>query len=219
MLKFDVASVPTWLLTILIISNSMWIVVYILAIRLGFKEKTYSIPMTALATNLSWEFIFSFVQPHPAPILYSTMGWVVFDFVLAYQYLKFGKSDFIPNLSTKWVPAVFMVAVLFAAPLVLAITQHFGDEGWHAAYIDNMMMSIMFPLMLLRRNSVAGQSLYIAVLKGVSTMIAAACFTYIFGVYPLILTMAFIAGCFDILYMVMVYAKCREQGINPWLRA
>ncbi len=48
-------------------SGFFWTVVYILIIKLGFQEKTYGIPKTALCANLSWEFIFSFIHPHDVP--------------------------------------------------------------------------------------------------------------------------------------------------------
>jgi hypothetical protein len=43
-------------------SGIFWTLVYLLIIRLGFRDKTYGMPITALCANISWEFIFSFMN-------------------------------------------------------------------------------------------------------------------------------------------------------------
>ena len=37
------------------ISGLAWTIVYIDAIRIGFRQKTYAIPMAALGLNFAWE--------------------------------------------------------------------------------------------------------------------------------------------------------------------
>jgi hypothetical protein len=37
-----------------------WAVAYVLIIRRGFLDKTYGVPMVALAGNIVWEFLFAF---------------------------------------------------------------------------------------------------------------------------------------------------------------
>ena len=50
----QMAQVPLWLGAVNVIGDVLWIIAYILAIRKGFQEKTYGIPMMCIALNLSW---------------------------------------------------------------------------------------------------------------------------------------------------------------------
>src|SRR6266852_2809478 len=42
-------------------SGICWTLVYLLIIKHGFQDKTYGMPLWALAANISWEFIFAFM--------------------------------------------------------------------------------------------------------------------------------------------------------------
>jgi hypothetical protein len=95
-------------------------------------------------------------------------------------------------------------------------------------------MSVLFVAMLARRDSIQGQSLYIALGKFLGTLFAfvlaihwAPAFgsavvdhqlraptpmpALVYWIYPLIFF-------FDVLYIWLVYQQCRKEGINPWRR-
>jgi hypothetical protein len=40
------------------LSGLAWTVVYIEAIRVGFTQRTYALPVVALALNIAWESIY-----------------------------------------------------------------------------------------------------------------------------------------------------------------
>ena len=42
-----------------IVSGLAWTVVYVDAIRIGFKDRSYAIPAAALALNFAWEAIYA----------------------------------------------------------------------------------------------------------------------------------------------------------------
>ena len=211
--KLDIATMPPIALAVLMGSGLSWSIAYVLIIRKSARDKTFGMPMTALCANLTWEFIFSFVQPHPFPIVLCNYAWLALDFVLAYQFLRYGREDFVRNLSLRWFyPLIgFIVAVSAAAILILA--RHFDDEGWHAGILINILMSPLFVGMELRRDSVERQSLGIADAKFVGTQLAILGFSLNFPVPPLILWMWVLILVFALTYVSMVYAKSRQLGV------
>ena len=197
-------------------SGVFWTAVYILIIRLGFRDKTYGMPIAALCANISWEFIFSFLYPHDPPQNYITMVWFAFDLVIVFQILRFGRVEFEPV----WLfyPA-FILGLLVSFGAILAITVEFNDwDGKYAAFGQNLMMSVLFVAMLLKRRNVKGQSIYIALFKMAWTLLPSILF---FLRYPNSPLLNFLYGAifvFDLIYAVLLYAKHRELGINPWRR-
>lgn len=70
--------------------------VYIDCIRLGIKQKTYGIPLFALALNIAWEGLYSFLGLK-LPIRIQTIVniiWFIFDLIIVVSYFKYGKNDF-----------------------------------------------------------------------------------------------------------------------------
>lgn len=45
---------------LIVTSGICWSIVYIECIRIGFKEKTYCMPLFALGLNIAWEGIYAF---------------------------------------------------------------------------------------------------------------------------------------------------------------
>jgi hypothetical protein len=46
-------------LALTLLSGVAWTVVYAVAIRIGFQQRTYAIPAVALALNIAWETIYA----------------------------------------------------------------------------------------------------------------------------------------------------------------
>jgi hypothetical protein len=200
----------------MIIGGIFWSVTYILIIRQGYKDKTYSMPLAALCANISWEAIFSFIHPHSPPQLYINYAWFILDVLIVFQFLKFGKSEF-PNFSIKQFIASFVFALVLALCSVLFITYEFNDwKGAYAAFGQNLMMSILFISMLINRNSLRGQSIYIAVFKMLGTGVSSLAFYLYQPISQGSLLMPFlyisIFVC-DIIYLSLIYQKYKEYKL------
>jgi hypothetical protein len=197
-------------------SGILWTAVYLLIIRLGFREKTYGMPITALCANVSWEFIFSFIYPQAPPQNYVNVVWFVFDLVIVLQTLRFGRSAL--QREALFYPALILGMVAgFSA--IMAITNEFNDmDGKYAAFGQNLMMSVLFVAMLLKRQNITGQSVYIAIFKMIGTLLPAVLFFLRFPTSPLLNFLYISIFVFDLIYVALLYAKHRELGINPWLR-
>ncbi|MFL6512110.1 MAG: hypothetical protein ACJ70X_04120 [Nitrososphaera sp.] len=201
---------------LMIIGGIFWSITYILIIRQGYKDKTYSMPLAALCANISWEAIFSFIHPHSPPQLYINYAWFILDVFIVFQFLKFGKSEF-PNFSIKQFIASFVFALVLAFCSILFITYEFDDwRGAYAAFGQNLMMSILFISMLLNRNSLRGQSIYIAIFKMLGTGVSSLAFYLYQPISQGSLLMPFlyisIFVC-DIVYLSLIYQKYREHKL------
>jgi len=213
-LRMKVSPELTWSLEIG--SGIFWTLVYLLIIRLGFRDKTYGMPITALCANISWEFIFSFMIPHDSPQNYINVVWFVFDLIIVCQTLRFGRTVFEPR--QLFYPA-FVLGLVTSFGVILAITYEFSDwDGKYAAFGQNLMMSVLFIAMLLKRRDVSGQSVYIALFKMLGTLLPSILFYLRFPTSVLLNSLYVSIFVFDSIYLVMLYAKHRELGINPWIR-
>lgn len=205
--------------TLQISSGVFWTLVYILIIKRGFQDKSLGMPLVALCANISWEFIFSFIYPHAPPQIYVNVVWFLFDVAILFQALKFGRFDFNRNLPAKLFYPTLALTLLMSFCAVLFTSYEFKDfDGKYAAFGQNLMMSVMFVSMLLRRNSVSGQSIYIALFKMTGTLLPSILF-FLLLPSSLLLNFLYVAiFIFDLIYFVMLYRKCLEAGINPWTR-
>ena len=195
-------------------SGVFWTAVYVLIIRLGFRDQTYGMPITALCANISWEFIFSFLYPHAAPQNYINVVWFVLDLVIVFQSLRFGRVAF--ERAWLFYPA-FILGLVVSFGTILAITLEFSDwDGKYAAFGQNLMMSVLFVAMLLKRRDVKGQSIYIALFKMAGTLLPSILFFLRFPSSSLLNFLYVSIFVFDLIYAVLLYAKHKELGIDPW---
>jgi hypothetical protein len=223
-----------------------WMVAYVLVVYRGFRDRAYGIPMAALAANLSWEFIWSFVLDP-----YSDLGhvlaipWFAVDLVIAWQCWTYGGNHVAEPFLRRNFRKVFVAAVAVAFPILYLSFQELHDtQAQYTGSGINLMMSLLFVSMLLNRTDVAGQSMYIAVFKWLGTFFAwiaaglhatttveapwpssLASFvteTARHGTYPLtplINTFYLVTFLVDILYAVLLRARLRSAGVPPWRRA
>lgn len=219
-----------------------WLFAYIAIIWRGFKERSSGMPMLALSTNISWEAIYSFFyQPFSNPLHYTSIAWFFFDLPIAFQCFLYGSDDFQTQFAKKNFRNIFLVAIAISFTIILSCFYEFNDpQGLYTAFGTNLMMSILFVYMLIRRDDVHGQSFYIALFKWIGTLFAfLSCFEFpvdvntplnistvltefisaqSYPLTPLIKVLYSLTFCFDILYIVLVYRKCKEKSINPWAR-
>ena len=150
---------------ILLAGGIFWILTYIFIISKGFKDKTYGMPLIALCANISWEFIFSFIFPHTPPQLFINYLWFGLDIIIVIQFLKYGKNEF-SNLSSSKLYTLFTFLIVSEFGIILVSSITIGEfKGVYSAFGQNLLMSILFIMMLFKRNSLRGQSIYIAIFK------------------------------------------------------
>ena len=198
------------------IGHLLWAVAYILIIRRARLDKLHGMPAAALCANLAWEFSFALVFPsHPLVLRAVYFGWLVMDLVIAWQYLQYGRAVFTPRLPPGWFLPSFAAGLLVALVFTITYTVQFDDQGLVAAFIGNTLMSGLFIDMLLRRGSVRGQSLAIAVCKMLATALVALNAVARTPDAPFLYSLCAISFLFDLIYSAGVYAQTRRDGLNP----
>jgi len=202
-----------------------WVVAYVLMIRRGFLDKSYGMPMVALCLNVSWEFCFTFLTDIEVTYRVANGLFLAFDLGVLYTCYRFGRDDFDwPILKERFLTFLTSTLALSLVGVYLFVTA-FGDTyGGLFAAINTPFYSALLIAMLLRRNSVRGQSLYIglAILIGdaagyLPTLFAAK--QGMVDVTPLWISSYYAyTVLFNIAYIGIYWIIARRDGVNPWTR-
>jgi hypothetical protein len=219
MLKNPVTLDPSLEIFLQVGSGFFWTLTYILILRRGYKDKTYGMPVLALCANLSWEFTFAFIFPHPTPQLYINYVWLLFDTGILIQYFYYGHQDFVRNLPKQLFVPAFLVKLVLSALTIILISYEFDEFiGIYAAFGQNLLMSVLFISLLLKRYNISGQSIYIALFKMIGTILPSVLF-YNYFPKSYLLQLLYLAILFyDLVYFFMLYTRTKAAGINPWRR-
>lgn len=107
------------------------------------------------------------------PQLYIKYVCFLLELVIVIQYLKFGKLEFRKYFHKKFFYTAFFSTFAVTFLNMLFITHQFviNKGAIYTAFLDNLLMSILFIYMFLFHGDVRGKSMYISITK----MIATAC--------------------------------------------
>jgi hypothetical protein len=197
-----------------VISGICWTVVYIVGIRVGFRDRSYAIPFYALALNIAWELlhaVFGFRAGVSVQTIVNTI-WFAFDVGILYTYFKYGRKYFFAGLPASGFIGWSVLGLLTAFCVEYAFIKEFGVAvgAGYSAFLQNLLMSVLFIAMLVRRGNKEGQSRYIAVSKWLGTLAP----TIQFGIlgdggFPggsfLILVLGTFCSVFDLIYIWMLF--------------
>ena len=205
-------------LILTVISGICWTVVYIEGIRVGFRDRSYAIPFYALALNIAWELlhtIFGFRTGVSVQTIINAV-WFMFDVGILFTYFKYGQRYFPRNLRSREFVSWSVLGLATALGVEYAFVREFGVAvgAGYSAFLQNLLMSVLFINMFVRRGSSEGQSLYIAVSKWIGTLAP----TILFGIvgdggFPngsfLILLLGISCSVFDLIYVWMLFKPGR----------
>jgi hypothetical protein len=204
-------------LALTLLSGLCWTIVYIDGIRLGFREKTYAMPLWALALNFFWEIFNSILGYRDvgfdAQVIINIV-WAIFDVFLVVTYFRYGHryvKAYIPYKTfVSWSLLVFAVAAMVEYAFVLEFGLAHGRA--YAAFLQNLLMSVLFIAMFIARRGGEGQSLTIAVGKWIGTLAPTILFGLIGGdgmpgPNTFLLIVGLLCSLFDILYILLLTRK------------
>jgi len=210
-----------------VISGLCWTIVYLEGIRIGFRDKSYAIPFYALALNFAWEGLYTFfgfrINGVNVQNIFNAV-WLTFDIGILYTYFKFGHKYFRTGLKdpsadrdgadkTPFI-AWSVLGLVTAFALQYALLKEFGvaKGAGYSAFLQNLLMSVLFIAMLAGRGTREGQSLSIAINKWIGTLAP----TILYGVigeggFPrgsfLILVAGILCSVFDLIYIRMLLVR------------
>ena len=197
-----------------VVSGICWTVVYLEGIRVGFRDRSYAIPFYALALNFAWELLHTVFGFRTGVSLQTIINavWFTFDVGILYTYFKYGRKYFPGYLPARWFTGWSILGLLTALGVEYAFIREFGVAvgAGYSAFLQNLLMSVLFINMLVKRGSREGQSLNIAVNKWIGTLAP----TILFGIvgdggFPkgsfLILVLGIFCSIFDLTYVCMLF--------------
>ncbi|MFD9306758.1 hypothetical protein ACFWCB_29530 [Streptomyces sp. NPDC060048] len=194
-------------LLLTLVSGLAWTVVYVEAIRVGLRDRTYAMPVAALALNFAWESTYAVNDFRTGVSAQGVVNvvWAVADVVILYTYLRYGRAE-LPGFVTRPLFALWSVLVFATAFAVQWLfLAHFGshDASRYSAFLQNLLMSGLFIAFYASRRGRHGQSLVIAVAKWIGTLAP----TFLFGVVedaPFILGLGLLCAVFDLVYVALL---------------
>lgn len=158
-------------------SGIFWTVTYVCVVWTGLRDRTYAMPFLAMAMNIVWEFLFTFVFPSVGGVMQEAINgvWFALDVAIVAVYLRYWRSDYPRNLPERFFWPMCALTIVLVTPVMVATVSVFGrdDGSVYTAYIDNLIMSVLFVSMLVRRGDRRGQSMWIAWGKLLGTLTAA----------------------------------------------
>jgi hypothetical protein len=200
-----------------VLSGVAWTTVYIVAIRIGFKQQTYAIPIAALSLNIAWEWIYSIhdLANAPGPQAYINLAWAVADVVILYTFFRYGRAE-LPTFVTRPVFIAWGIAMLSASVTIqLLFIGEFGlinmRAAQYSAFLQNLLMSGLFLAMFVARRGARGQSLTIGFAKWIGTLAP----TLVFGVIGhsrFILGIGILCSVFDLAYIALLLSALRVRS-------
>lgn len=204
------------LINILIITSGIcWSVVYADSIRIGFRQKTYCMPLFALGLNIAWEGIYSFtdlfLRHSYGAQAFANAVWFILDIFIVITFLKYGKEEVHGQLGKKLFFFWAILALIACFVLQILFFVEFGDvEGEkYSAFLQNLAMSVSYLYLLNRRRSSAGQSMRIAICKCIGTLTPT-----IFGTIEgntFILVTGILCFLFDLLYIYCLHYVIQKE--------
>ncbi|HEV8280724.1 MAG TPA: hypothetical protein VGQ02_02600 [Candidatus Limnocylindrales bacterium] len=210
---------PALVTALTLISGVSWTVVYLEIINRGFRDRTYGMPLFALAFNVGWEFIFGFLVGEGYSLQrIVNVVWFVFDVVIVVTYFRYGRLEYPATVQRWFIP--WSVTAFVVAFAILYVAHFEFEDFWgarYSAFAQNLMMSILFIAMLVGRDDVRGQSMYVAIFKWLGTL-APTIQMYGQTGSNLILVLGIAVFLYDVIYIAMLYRKFGELGLNPFTR-
>lgn len=196
------------LVTILILFSGLaWTVVYIESIRIGFAQRTYAMPLVALGLNLGWEWLYAVTGIADGGDVQSWVNlvWALADCLILYTFIRFGYKEFSARLSKQdfgiWTVLVLATSITLQILFYVEFGSHMG--GIYSAFLQNLLMSGLFIAMFYSRGGSRGQSLTIAIAKGMGTLAPTIQGGIIEGI-SFILVVGILCFLFDVVYIVLL---------------
>jgi hypothetical protein len=145
-----------WTIGLVDVGTAFWLVLYVLAIIGGLRQRTYLVPLAAIAANFSWELIAAVYRVAPVRLWHiGDILWLGLDAGIVYTLLRYGRQQqLIPELK-RFFYAIVSCTFVFGLLAQLALEQALSDEyGFLDAYMISVMMSVLFYFFYFaRRNS------------------------------------------------------------------
>jgi hypothetical protein len=195
------------------ISGIAWTVVYIEAIRLGFRYKTYAMPIAALGLNIAWEWTYAVqgLASDPQLQAWVNLVWALADVVIVVTFFRFGRKE-LPGFVSRplfiaWGAAIILSSFLVQWLFIVEFGTADHKAATYSAFLQNLLMSGLFIAMFVARRGPRGQSLVIGIAKWLGTLAP----TILFGFLAdslFVIGIGLLCSVFDLAYIgLLLWAR------------
>lgn len=133
-----------------------WVVTYAALVMEIIKRKFVEMPFFIAAGNITWEFVWSFFYHPDTGQLYSLsyQGAFLLDVFIFYSVFKYGSKQIeIPLFKKHFKLIAFALLVMWLPLNYFFVAQGYDTTiGANSGYILNLIISLLYPLLLLRSN-------------------------------------------------------------------
>ena len=189
--------------------GGFWMISYSIAIYKGIKDKSYAMPFLALCLNISWEILYfkKVLNGGDGGLLWTVMDsiWLILDSGILITYFLYGKKYYPDKLKNYfWIFSIFQLIIA-----MLIMNEFYINYPFHAkinaGFFINIVMSMLFIDMLIKRNGKEGQSIILAITKFIGTLVATILSGFCFGAINRIsLVLGGVSAVVDIIYIYLL---------------
>ena len=189
--------------------GGFWMISYSIAIYQGIKDKSYAMPFFALCLNISWEILYfkKVLNGGDGGLLWTVMDsiWLILDSGILITYFLYGKKYYPDKLKNYfWIFSIFQLIIAMLIMNEFYINYPFHAKI-HAGFFINIVMSMLFIDMLIKRNGKEGQSIILAITKFIGTLVATILSGFCFGAINRIsLVLGGVSAVVDIIYIYLL---------------
>lgn len=198
-----------------VVSGLLWSLAYVLMLRRGSVDRVSGVPLLAFAPAITWELIYGVVRPTRELPPFVVPLWLVLDTGIVLQYLRHREREG----RRAWSRLRLLVTLAICFAIELSVIHDLDDrDGVWSGFAVNVIMSLAFVAMIRGRRDVRGQSIYIALLKMLGTLVTAPHAYALHGDQWSLRVFMAVSLLADLTYVALVARQCRAQGIRPWSR-
>ncbi len=212
----EIYTVPQ--LVVFITGCGLWAVVYLLLIRNFLRDQFIEMPIVAAASNFAWEFLWAFVFVTDMGRLmnWGYKLWFFLDVFIFAAVLRYGMDQVhIPRFKKAYLPLMIAILLAFGAGYYFFTAEGYDTPtGLTSGMLANVVISGLYPFMMLRRPSLKGISTSIAWLKMIGTGLITV-FTFMFfpaGEAWFIKTMGLTVLVLDLYYIYLLQDRRKQKA-------
>lgn len=206
------------ILVLRLMCGGFWMISYSIAIYKGIKEKSYAMPFFSLCLNISWEMLYfkKVINGGDGGLIWIIIDsiWLILDAGILITYFLYGKKYYPDKLKKYfWGFSIFQLIIA-----MLIMNEFYTTYPFHAkinaGFFINIVMSMLFIDMLVKRNGKEGQSIILAITKFIGTLATTTLSGFCFGAISRIsLVLGGISAILDIMYiyLLIIWDK-KEEG-------
>ena len=132
----------------------VWVIVYVIFIVNGRRNKFIEMPVFAAAGNIGWEFAWGWMHRTDMGLLlvWCYRTWFILDIFIFWAVLRNGHRQVsTPAIQRYWTPLLVTAAVAWAIGVHLFVQSGFDTSiGANSAYIAQLFISSFYLIQLLK---------------------------------------------------------------------